>query len=79
MEINIFDFLSGMEKDLADFYRRLFALSHLVHGKEIFEQMAMHSLRHAREVDGMRDAFARPEFDKSVFLGERDHLHQPGE
>ena len=69
MEINIFDFLSGMEKDLAELYRRLFAMSHAAGSKEIFEKMAMHSFRHAQEVEGMREALARPDFDKRVFLG----------
>ena len=65
MPVPIFDFISTLETDIAGFYRRLKAVSRLVHSGPLFDFMASHSEGHAREVAELAARHVRPELDQA--------------
>lgn len=68
METNVFDFLSEMEKDIAEFYESLKPMPNLNQSKEIFDYMKTHSNGHAKEVESYRNKNLKPVFDRQFFL-----------
>jgi len=74
MPVPIFDFITTLETDIAGFYRRLKAVSRLVHSGPLFDFMATHSEGHAREVAGLAARHVRPELDQAFLREVHGHI-----
>jgi len=68
MEMNIFDFIAQLEKDLADHYIRLKSTARFKESHSVFDFMNAHSLGHAEVAENMRNNHIKPQTDNSFYL-----------
>ncbi|PKL40622.1 MAG: hypothetical protein CVV44_03200 [Spirochaetae bacterium HGW-Spirochaetae-1] len=68
MEMNVFDFIAQLEKDLADHYIRLKSTARFRESHSVFDFMNSHSRGHAETVETMREKHAKPHLDNSFYL-----------
>lgn len=68
MELNIFDFLVDLEKNIARLYSRLRAYKQFSGSRELLDFMDAHSQGHADSIGSLRDQFKKPVLETSFFL-----------
>ena len=64
MAVPVFDFISTLERDIADFYLKLRSVAQLSSSTEVFEFMSDHSTGHADTVSRLAGKYIRPELDQ---------------
>ncbi|MGL6016858.1 MAG: hypothetical protein ACRCZU_12430 [Selenomonadaceae bacterium] len=65
MAVPIFDFIATMERDIADFYRKLRSVGQLSSSVQVFEFMSDHSIGHADTVARLSGKYVKPELDQN--------------
>lgn len=76
MPVPIFDFITTMERDIADFYLKLRSVARLSSSASVFEFMSEHSMGHADRVSGLAREFEKPDIDQAFFRKVHEQIKQ---
>jgi len=68
MDVTIFEFISGLEADLVNFYKQLKLATRLPRSAEVVDLMIRQSGGHSDTVEALTKKHRKPEFQREFFL-----------
>ena len=80
MKSTVLQFISDLEHDIADFYKKMKTLTRFTRSSDLFTYMSNHSRQHANTVQELTDRYSKPEMDnifiRSVFEQIKESLFE---